>query len=433
MISVRFYIKKTPSIEAKIIARITKSRSERFEIRTDERIQPKFWDSKNQQVKSTFRGHYEINTALQEFKTKILKLYRDNQSFAKFKRLCQEKDEEKKTLFSALANFLNQYELEKDSKTLAKYRTLQKHLIAFDKIHSIDFSTLDFSFYDTFKRYLLAIPNPFYRNYSLHPDSDISGQYKLVPDDKGLPVGIFDDNVYSYIIQLKTFLAWSEKRGYQVNHAYKSWEVIRRVHDPISLTSKELELLENATFTSSALDVARDYLVFECRTGQRISDIKRFNLKDYEDGKWTFTPRKGNRLSNKTITVHFKGYCAPSLHILHKWNWRVPEISEQKLNDNIKRACKAAGIDTETVLYRWAGNKRIKISGPKYEFISSHTGRKSFITLALQQGLSVEIVMALTGITEYKTIRHYKSKFEDSAIEEQLERISGKVVLKKAL
>lgn len=194
----------------------------------------------------------------------------------------------------------------------------------------------------------------------------------------------------------------------------------------------ELEALENHVYTSRALEVARDYLVMECRTGQRISDIKRFDLKDCSNEKWTFTPRKGNRLSNKSITVHFKGYCAPALSIIHKYNWKMPVISEQKLNENIKRACKAAGIDSETITYRWAANKRIKISGLKYEFISSHCGRRTFITLGLQAGIPVEYIMQLTGITEYKTIRHYKAEFEDNMIEGYLNSITTKPLMQKA-
>jgi integrase len=441
MATVKFYLRKPrtkdviPNQEVSIYAVFTVDRTQRFEITIKEKIQPKYWNAKGQVVKSFCRGHQEINAYLEDFKYKLKTLHREHREmpFDKFRELVltSENRNQKKTLFLAYEQFLKAYQSEKDSKTVAKYLTLEKHLIAFDTIHAIDFPNLDFSFYDRFKSYLLAIPNPFYRKFSLHPDSGSSGQYYMVPDDKGLPIGIFDDNVYSYIIQLKTFLAWSEKRGYQVHNSFKTWEIIRRVYPPITLTAAELEQLESKVFNSKALDVARDYLVMEARTGQRISDIKRFTPKDYNDFKWTFTPRKGNRLSNKSVTVHFKGYCASALFILQKYNWQMPVISEQKLNENIKRACKEAGIDQEISIYRWAANKRIRISGKKYEFISSHTGRKTFITLALQAGTPVEYVMQLTGISEYKTIRHYKGEFEDNKVEGYLNGI-GEALMRKS-
>ncbi|HMG92369.1 MAG TPA: hypothetical protein VK589_20065 [Chryseolinea sp.] len=437
MASVKFYLRRYRSdiynpqnVEVSVIAKFTVDRRNRFEITLDEKIAPRYWSRKDQCVRGTYRGHLEVNEYLSEVKFKLLSLYRENREmpFAEFKALALKRpEEEKKTLFVAYDKFLDAYRNEKDSKTVSKYTTLLIRLSHFEKVYPYDLATMDFNFYDAFKKFLYRIPNPFYARCILTRNYD--GSWDLLEGDQGEPVGIFDDMVYSYLIQLKTFLGWAEKRGYQVHQSYKLWQIIRRVHPPISLTSSELERLECVTL-SKALEIARDYLVFECRTGQRISDIKRFDLKDLHDDKWTFTPRKGNRLNAKQITVHFKGYCAPALDILHKYNWKIPIISEQKLNDNIKRACKEAGIDSETVVYRYAGEKRIKISGPKYEFISSHVGRKTMITLALQAGMPVEYIMALTGITEYKTIKHYKAKFEDSAIEQELEKIP---MMRKAL
>jgi integrase len=438
MATVKFYLrdykidKQLRKDDCSIVAKFTIDRINRFQINLKEKIQPKHWDFKSQQVKSSYRGHYEINIYLSDFKTKLLTLYREHREmpFDKFKQLVisSENKSQKKTLFIALSEFLEAYKMEKDIKTLQKYLTLQRKLEEFDSETPIDFQTLDFKFYDKFKSFLYAIQNPFYRKFRLIEND---GVWEMIEGDKGEPVGIFDDQVFAYIIQLKTFLGWAEKRGFQVNSSYKSWEKIRRIHKPITLTMDEFSKLESAVFTSKALDTARDYLVFACRTGQRISDIKRFDLKDYSDFKWRVNQRKGNRLVNKSVTVHFKQFCAPALEIIQKYNWKMPKISEQKLNDNIKRACKEAGIDSEFFIYRWAANKRIKISGFKHEFISSHIGRKTFITLALQSGMPESYVMRLTGITENKTLKHYKGDFEDVMIEDYLKQM-GNSIMRKA-
>jgi len=438
MATVKFYLKdyitngQVRKDECSIVARFTVDRSKRFQINLKEKIQPKYWDFKGQQVKPTYRGHYELNILLSDFKTKLLTLSREHRElpFDKFKELVisSEQRNQKKNLFLAYEQFLQAYSNEKDSKTLAKFLTLGRQLEAFDKIYPFDFSTLDFKFYDRFKSFLYQIPNPFYKNYRLIKNGDI---WDIVEGDKGDQVGIFDDQVFAYIIQTKTFLAWAEKRGHVINPSYKSWKILKRKHTPIALTMQELEKLQNHVYKSRAEDVARDYLVLECLIGQRISDIKRFNLKDFSNDKWTFSPKKGNRLSPKQVTVHFKGFCAAALDILHKYNWKLPVISDQKLNENIKKACKSAGIDSRIDFIRWAQNKQIRYGGPKWEFISSHSGRRTFITLSLQAGMPVEFVMALTGITEYKTIRHYRGKFEDMAIEQELEKMPTSSVMKK--
>ena len=54
---------------------------------------------------------------------------------------------------------------------------------------------------------------------------------------------------------------------------------------------------------------------------------------------------------------------------------RVQE-AEQKINDNIKTACKIAGINSYTETFRWQRNKKIRISGPKYEFFINTLRKK---------------------------------------------------------
>lgn len=438
MPSIKFYIRnpldehrKLRNKELSIYAVFTRNREERFLITIDEKIFPKHWDFKNQQVKGTYRGHVEVNSYLADLKANLLKLHRDNREmpFEKFKILATQKPtQEKKTLFVALDQFLSQYQAEKDSKTLGKYHALKAQLIAFDQSHNIDLKDLNARFYDSFKTHLYAIPNPNYRKFHLAFDSD-TDSYGLVPGTDGPNVGLFDDTVYKYIINLKTFLKWAEKRDYLVNPSYKSWEIVRRKHEPISLTKDELSKLQSYTFESKSQDIARDYVVLMCLTGQRISDIKRFNVKDVSGNEWTFVQKKGQRLVNSKVTVPFEGFIAPALDILLKYNWKLPEISEQKINKHIKTACKMAGIDAPVEYIRWAQNKKIRMVAPKYEFVSNHTGRKTFITLALQEGLSIEHVMSITGISEYDTIKHYRARFETAAIKEAL----GKIVMRKAL
>jgi hypothetical protein len=117
--------------------------------------------------------------------------------------------------------------------------------------------------------------------------------------------------------------------------------------------------------------------------------------------------------------------------VLAKYNFELPKISEQKLNKNIKRVCEIAGITKEIFIERWAGNKCIRISGKKYEFISTHTGRKTFITIALQF-MPPKLVKDLTGIEDYKTLKHYEGESEAEIIEGYLNKIEEGNYLRKA-
>lgn len=459
--------------ERSILVELYINSSIKPEISTGEKLLAKHWAGSRANSKAP--DYHKLNDNLGRIEKELIQLWRDNLSdLSKIKALMPgvvrgtSSTSEKKRIFEALEKFLIQYKDEKEEKTIGKYSTMQSRLVEFDKLHPIDFETLDYNFYDQFKRFLYEQPNPNYPGCSLHL-SDSKDFYLIGDNSRGIRIGLFDDTVYKYFVNLKTFLRWSEKRGYQAHPSFKTWEIIKRRPEPISLTLEELEHLETFNFfnldliiekfnlketlkrlkvkpgnfekllyqkakqIAQALDYARDYFVFECRTGQRISDIKRFDKKDLSDMKWTHYVKKGNRLSSKTVTVHFKGYSHPAYLILTKHNFVLPVLSEQTINDNIKRACDIAGINQVIHTDRWAANKKIRIIGPKYDFISTHNGRATFITLALSHGMPVEYVMELTGITEYSTLSHYRAKFEDSSVEKYLESVSENIaIMKKA-
>jgi hypothetical protein len=466
MASVNFYLKRSKEKSGeprkdliRVYLKFSINRSHRFDLPTGEKILFKYWNNEKQCARAQMPGHIEFNQALARINDQLIQLYRDNKSvdLKSLKAMCDSMIKygsssppvEKKSVLCVLDLFLSQYRKEKDSKTVKKYEALAEKLNVFNP--KLTLQDLDVNFYDAFKDFLFACPNPNYRGYTLHFNAG-EDCWELRPGDSGERVGLFDDTVYKYFVNLKTVLGWAGTRGFEVHPSYKTWEIITRRYPPITLTLAELEKLEQLEITpdiikdtitfkkharkdqseilAPQLNLARDYLVIESRTGQRISDIKRFDPSGVADFKWTLTPKKGNRISSKKVTVHFKGYCAPALWIFQRHNYKLPTISEQKLNENIKKLAKIAGIDQEVVTFRWAQNKRIKITGPKYEFISTHTGRKTFVTIALQF-MPHKIVKDLAGIDSYETLKHYEGQSEDQMIEKYLNQIQDTTLMIK--
>mgnify|MGYP000240411988 CR=1 FL=1 len=436
MPSVKFYLnnpKKKGVLrvdEVTIRAVFSVDRNNRFELRAEEKIVPKYWDTRSQTVKTSHRHHIEINNYLSDFKRDLLNLWRQHRAvltFEEFKLLAQDQfgnqvnPHQKKTLFIAYEKFLAQHEAGSDKKTFQKYAQILELLKAFDKITPIDLPRMDLNFYDNFKAFLFSQPNSRYKNLQLVRD----GEYYVITTGVGIPVPLLDNTVYKLLSNLKHFLAWAHERGYIVHQSFKKWAIINHRQTPISLTLKELEKLESAILPNH-LSIARDYLVFECRTGQRISDIKRFDISQFHDNTWSFNRKKGNRIHAKQVHVHFEGYCAPALRILERYNFKLPNVSEKTLNENIKTACKVAGINSETVEYHYSGSKCIRVAGPKHEFISTHTGRKTFITLGLQF-MSHKLVKDLAGISDFKTLKHYEGASESGVIRQQLKEMDSKM------
>ena len=111
--------------------------------------------------------------------------------------------------------------------------------------------------------------------------------------------------------------------------------------------------------------------------------------------------------------------------IVQKYGGKLPEISEQHLNQHIKTLCEKAGITQEIYIERWQGNKKIRIPGKKYEFISLHSGKRTFITILGNMGVPVKVISDFTG-TSIKTIeKHYLGRTELYVAESYLNSIES--------
>ena len=71
----------------------------------------------------------------------------------------------------------------------------------------------------------------------------------------------------------------------------------------------------------------------------------------------------------------------------------------------MKELGKICEINTmETIIY-YQGNNRIEDTIPKYELLTTHTGRRTFICNAIMLGISPNIVMKWTGHADYNAMR----------------------------
>ena len=92
--------------------------------------------------------------------------------------------------------------------------------------------------------------------------------------------------------------------------------------------------------------------------------------------------------------------------LLSKYNNSLYKISNQKFNDYLYDVvAKCEGLEIEVTKKTIQGKQEIIIKKPKYEFISSHTARRSFATNEyMLRELSIQQIMSITG---HKTERSF--------------------------
>lgn len=85
-----------------------------------------------------------------------------------------------------------------------------------------------------------------------------------------------------------------------------------------------------------------------------------------------------------------------------------PKISDVKFNKNIKRVLEKIGINELVRTNKKIKNNVQETLVPKYELISSHTGRRSYITWCVNNRLDSSFIMMTTGHKSTQTLHKYK-------------------------
>ena len=81
--------------------------------------------------------------------------------------------------------------------------------------------------------------------------------------------------------------------------------------------------------------------------------------------------------------------------------------SAGNINDAIKRIAKRAKISTKISRLRYSGGRSETITQPKYKWISTHTGRHTFVVAALSLGIPIDVIRKFTGHSSHAAILPY--------------------------
>lgn len=172
----------------------------------------------------------------------------------------------------------------------------------------------------------------------------------------------------------------------------------------VFLTNEEIARIEQLGKTNEKV---RDLFLFAVHTGCRVSDLMRFKPSDFK--------QKGEVSYLEYLSQKTKKRCAVPLskraiEIAKKYEYTLPVIAHQYGNKEIKKMCKAAGIN-ELVTYIDEQAGRLKeVTKEKSELVTWHTARRTFITRAKDKGVSMEALKSMVGHSSDLMNMHYDSQ-----------------------
>ncbi|MCR9062714.1 MAG: site-specific integrase [Cytophagales bacterium] len=338
------------------------------------------WDDKGQKIKksSGSNDHVKNNLILEkrhnEIKDIIFHLIVEKDEVS-FSAISEKLNPNKKNSLYFSDRFSQFYETQKSqlkSGTLRHYRVFRNQFNEFNNHKDIKVSNIDFSIYSNFSNWLI--------NEKGQKNTTVNKRLKI----------------------LKTFLKFCSKSGIYESANLANFTLLKE-HNPtkIALSEKELKLIWEHDFSENPrLDKAKDLFIFGCATGLRESDIQNLKPSNFKDDFIYQNILKTSRQSGIPLNAYSKT-------IAEKYNYKLPKLSQQRLNDYLKEIGQVVGIMEEEIVVEFQGGKRTEKLIPRYELLSSHVARRTFITLSILKGIPIPVIQSITGHRDLTSFQKY--------------------------
>ncbi|MEO9851886.1 tyrosine-type recombinase/integrase [Reichenbachiella sp.] len=184
---------------------------------------------------------------------------------------------------------------------------------------------------------------------------------------------------------------------------------------------------------NNILQKVNDAFLFGCATGLRFSDLFRVNENNIKGGIIYIEPVK-------TETTKTENLCKIPLNeyssfILEKYDNDTSNLkmSSQHYNRQLKKLFEYLKFNTKIKVKHYKGiNEPEEKEYFKWQLLSSHNARDTFITFAIKVGIDIPSIMDMTGHSSYEVMKKYiklddihliksMNKFEHANISEVLE------------
>jgi integrase len=369
--------------------------AQRVRISTGESIPKEAWDNQSKRVTKLVKNYVRINARIADICSDVQRLFERLRDVEKkqitpamFKK---EFDTEYRTppeipeeysFFTLFDEFMKD-SLTPEGKPIREgtrliYKALKAHLLEFEqKTGKITFDEIDTTFYHKFTKFLY------------------SKEFTQNTTDK-------------YVQRLKRFLYWSKDKGVPLSVDVKKFKSSQSESDQIALDESEIQKIRDVDLSANKrLSNVRDIFLVQCLCGLRFSDVMQIRKVHKKGQKLELNAVKTSR--KLSIPLLPEADAIIERHLAE--GGRLPKISNQKMNEYLKELCELSGIIEEVERTEFRGGIEQKIVQKKFELVTTHTGRRSFVTNSLRRGLRVDIVMKLSG---HKSLASFKKYIKES-------------------
>ncbi|MBN1618544.1 tyrosine-type recombinase/integrase [Candidatus Dojkabacteria bacterium] len=364
-------------------------------IPTSIKVNADSWSAKSQSIiRGKSKDYYKVNQMLLAQKDLVMEIIAELSQRGKYQLSEIKQRYSDKTapvtlsFFDIYDEFLKVKNMSMTRNGIKDFKTLKTHLLGFEKERGskIILSEIDLTFFEKFENYL----------------SKLKIARKAKDSDEVEKIPFADSTILKNLQTLRVFLNGQQDRGLPVNMSYKKFKIRSKpVPALVTLEPEEYKLLL-AKVDNERLEKVRQLFVLQCATGLRYSDVIKIRKNHVRDNTIFMNSTKTRQKLQIPLNDNSK-------EILSACNYDTSTIaiSNQKYNDYIKELCELVGINQSFVKTSYRGNKEFPEDLKKYEIMSSHHGRRFFITQNLINGARPEVIMSMTGHVDFRSFSKY--------------------------
>lgn len=217
--------------------------------------------------------------------------------------------------------------------------------------------------------------------------------------------------------QLRSILNWAVKYNATVSPTYTDFDIKRPRNQEIALTADEVSRVtyfdidrfyaDRRSDFRETMRRVRDMFVLSCNLFQRHSDMVRIDPGCFERNIFRITQQKTGNLAIVNIDL-YSIEPKTTYRLLEKYGYRAPYTATiGNYNYYLHQLMRDVGlVDPVRIEERHQG-KLIAKNIPKWKLISSHTARRTAITVNVLRGHNVHELRRCSGHTDLRVFDNY--------------------------
>lgn len=183
---------------------------------------------------------------------------------------------------------------------------------------------------------------------------------------------------------LKRIIVEAQRRKLCEYNPYDEFKIKRgRSRPPVYLTESEVAKILAFAPSTERLQKVKDLFIFQCYTGLAYTDMMSFSRQSIVE----IDGHKAISSNRKKTEQAFVSLLLPQAEeILDRYDYSLPQISNQKYNDYLKLLGCGAGISKN---------------------LTTHVARHTFATYLINRGIPIESVSKAMGHSNIRMTEHY--------------------------